>query len=113
WPRQLAGTIIFLEALALPLNGQGWTTPRGQLGIWTPAPTILVVVLSGYGHAQFATHILEACSKLSVTKPRDLYFDAQTLEHYDSELRLRVTQRMKADLPRIDELGVLVQSNLV
>src|SRR5690606_3033066 len=55
----------------------------------------------------------EACSKLSVTKPRDLYFDAQTLEHYDSELRLRVTQRMKADLPRIDELGVLVQSNLV
>jgi len=83
------------------------------VAIWLPAPTLLVVRLSGHGEAQFARPILEAFDKLEKSSAAHLFFDAEELDNYESSLRVELTGRLFPERARLTSFHVLVRSKLV
>ena len=97
----------------MPLEGRGWHTARGNLAIWLPAPHLMVTALSGHGEGEFTSLILSAYDTLSRTNPLHLFFDAEGLSNYDTQLRTGLTQRFVTDRKRFAGFHVLVQSRVV
>lgn len=102
-----------VEHDSLPQRGTAWKTARGAIGIWTPAPNILLVGMRGHGEAGFSAPIIDAYSKLQRKGQLHLFFDADELENYDTPLRTDLTQRFVPDRKRIGTLLVLVKSRIV
>jgi|SRR5688572_20488266 hypothetical protein len=98
----------------LPSAGVGFETSRGRLGLWTPADGLVIARLVIHGEAAFAPPIIEAVdSRLARAERVRIFFDAEDLLRYDTELRTALTARFFADRARIESLHVLVGSRLV
>ena len=102
-----------VDQSALPQNGIAWRTERGTLGVWVPAPNVLVASLTGHGEAAFTSPILAAHASLAKTGLLHVFFDADILSNYDTALRTGLTQRFVADRKRFAGFHVLVQSRVV
>jgi hypothetical protein len=102
-----------VDRTSLPQDGTGWRTSRGALGIWIPAPSLLVASLVGHGEATFTSPILNAYDSLAKTGPVHVFFDAETLTNYDTPLRTGLTQRFVIDRKRFGGFHVLVKSRIV
>jgi hypothetical protein len=103
-----------VETIPLPYAGVGFQVGSGQLAIWKPAPQLLIARIAGYGDGTFVSPIVAAFEESLRRASRvELFFDAEALETYDSELRTQLTARLLADRKRIAELHVLVKAKLV
>jgi hypothetical protein len=84
------------------------------MGIWAPAPGILLVQLSAYGEEQFATPIVEAIDRALETGARlKMFYDMEAMTNYDSSLRTKLTARFLQCRTETDALVVLAKSRLV
>jgi hypothetical protein len=103
-----------MESYPLLLNGSGFRTGAGRLSLWTPAASIVLARLQGYGAEAFVEPISEAFER-ALTSPDSirLFFDAESLENYDSTLRTGLTDRFVRDRERLSALHVLVRSKIV
>jgi hypothetical protein len=103
-----------MDSYPLLLNGSGFRTSAGRLSLWTPAASIVLARLQGYGAEAFAEPITEAFDRvLANSDSIRLFFDAESLENYDSTLRTSLTDRFVRDRKRLSELHVLVRSKIV
>ena len=103
-----------MEETTLSSNGRGFRTDDGRLGIWTPAPALLVFHVVGYGHRDFARPLLEEFDRLRADGRRvHVFGDLERLPSYDSELRINATEHFGAHLASMASLHVLVKSRLV
>lgn len=101
-----------METYPLPQRGQCWATPRGALGLWTPAPALLVMALTGHGDAGFVAPIVGELGRLS-GPALQLFVDAGELSNYDSALRIELTAAFDQQRERIQYLPVLLGSKIV
>jgi hypothetical protein len=98
----------------LPSKGSGWRTARGNLGIWAPAPGIVLVQLTGYGEEEYASHIINAIdSGLESGARLKMFYDMEAVSSYDSALRTKLTSRFLECRKEIDALVVIARSRLV
>jgi hypothetical protein len=103
-----------MEKYPLPKGGVGHSTNIGQLAVWTPGQGFLVARLAGYGEAEFAGPILDALEKILLTKRVvRLFFDAEQLHGYDSQLRTTLTEQFRNERSKIEVFRVLSRSRLV
>lgn len=103
-----------MELETLAFGGVGCRTPRGSLGIWTPALGFVITRIAGHGEKEFSEPIITAFERcLEQTQSVRLFFDTGDLVTYDSDLRLNLTGRFLKDRKRIANLDVLVRSKLV
>ncbi len=103
-----------MEPSRLPLEGQGYRTPLGELDIWVPSASLVLVRMTGVGDARFAGPVLEhfdAAAKAGA--PVHLFVDFQRLDTYESGLRTRATAHLGGQRQNIGGLHVLVRSRLV
>jgi hypothetical protein len=96
----------------LPMKGQCWATPRGSLGLWTPAPHLLVFELAGHGEAGFVEPIVRDLERLSGSAWQ-VFVDAGQLSNYDSPLRIELTAAFRKHSERIEYFPVLLGSKIV
>jgi hypothetical protein len=102
-----------VESVALPCDGTGFRSPKGRLGIWTPAPDLLILRMTDQGDKAFAGPIIHAFDEISKrSRQHRLFFDLETMTTYDSELRTRLTARFYEDRLNIAAFHVLVGSKL-
>jgi hypothetical protein len=103
-----------VERQVLPNGGVAYVSAQGRIGIWLPARGLLIVRLSGHGHAELAVPIIEAIDE-SLRRARrvSVFFEAGKLQTYDSALRTELTQRLRKDLDRFESIHVLVASKMV
>jgi hypothetical protein len=84
------------------------------MGIWAPAPGILLIQLGGYGEAEYAAHIIDAIDRTLERGGRlKMFYDMESMSNYDSSLRTKLTARFLECRKETDALGVLVKSRLV
>ncbi len=83
-----------------------WRTAQGCLGLWRPAPGVLVAALHGHGDALFASRVLGAYEELEA-ESFELYFDLQGLRTYESLLPARIAARMLPDRRRVSSAILL------
>lgn len=103
-----------MKETTLSSNGRGFVADDGRLGIWTPAPALLVFHVVGHGHRDFARPILETFDRLrSAGGAIHVFGDLERLPNYDSELRIHATEHFRAHLVSMASLHVLVKSRLV
>jgi hypothetical protein len=103
-----------LKETTLSSNGRGYVADDGRLGIWTPAPALLVFHIVGHGHRDFARPILEEFDRLRAAGGAiHVFGDLERLPNYDSELRINATEHFRAHLVSMASLHVLVKSRLV
>jgi len=103
-----------VEQCVLTMKGRGWRTSRGSLGIWLPAPRLLVSRIAGHGEGEFVSPIIEAFEQtLAAEGPVKLYFEVAKMNNYDSLLRTRLTARFGQSRPRVGTIAVLVSSRIV
>jgi hypothetical protein len=102
-----------LEAFALPFAGRGLRSSKGRLGLWTPGHAIVVARFSGQGDKAFVAPIVEAfASALKTVARAHIFFDAEAMSSYDSELRTGLTAAFLEERAKIAELHVLSASKL-
>ena len=102
-----------VEESALPFAGSGWKSSKGQLSLWTPQPGLLVVKMTGQGDKAFATPIVRGFERaLEDAAQVRLFFDAELMATYDSELRTTLTAAFVEKRSHIDSIHVLVGSKL-
>jgi len=102
-----------VEPFALPCDGAGFRSPKGRLGIWTPASDLLILRMTAQGDKAFVGPIIHAFDELSKHgQQQRLFFDLETMASYDSELRTQLTARFYEDRLRITAFHVLVGSKL-
>jgi len=102
-----------VDPVSLPFDGAGFESPKGRLAIWTPAPALLIVQMSGHGSKAFAAPIIAAFERLLANGARlFVFFDLFEMPTYDSELRTSLTGRFFDDRARFAEFHVLSSSKL-
>jgi hypothetical protein len=107
-------TLQDVQSFSLSYGGTGFQTHDGSIAIWRHAPGLLIVRLDGHADKLLAPPILEAFDQVVASRsPIEMYFDAELLESYHSEVRTRLTSRFVRDRARITSLHVLVRSKIV
>ena len=103
-----------METVRLQQNGRGHRSDGSQLGLWSPAPTLLVIQVVGHGQEAFAAPILEEFDRFAAGGARiHLFVDLQRMESYDGALRTRCTEHFRAHLQAFDGFHVWVESRFV
>lgn len=101
------------DLLTPPATARTFTSPRGELSIWQPAPGVVVQKASGHANlaaAQFMVARLNAfVSQGRVT----IYDDWQLLTSYDGDARDLITAWSRDNRARIEKIHILVGSRLV
>jgi hypothetical protein len=102
-----------VEESALAFSGLGLKSAKGQLFLWLPSPALLVAKLTGQGDKGFAAPIVRGLeSSLARGGKIEMFFDAESMATYDSELRTALTAAFLEKRGRISGLHVLVGSKL-
>jgi len=103
-----------MEHHALSNGGDAYVSRRGRIAIWLPVRGLLVTRLADHGDGELAAPIIEAIDE-SLRRARRvrLFFEAEKLKTYDSALRTELTQRLRKDLDRFENIHVLVSSKMV
>jgi hypothetical protein len=102
-----------MDVRSLAANGHTWTAGRARLNVWAIRP-LLVIQVIGFGDGAFGPPIVAAFeSLLPSAQSLNVFFDFFAMHNYDSTLRTLLTQRFRADLPRIASLDVCTDSKLV
>jgi len=84
------------------------------MGIWAPAPGILLVQMAGFGDEEFATHIIEAIDReIEHGRRLKVFIDMETMTNYDSTLRTKLTTRFLQCRKEIDAFVVIAKSRIV
>ena len=84
------------------------------MGIWAPAPGILLVQLSGVGEEEYAKHVIDALDRaLEKGVPLKMFYDMEGMTNYDSSFRTKLTARFLECRKDIEKLVVLAKSRLV
>src|SRR4051794_15808909 len=84
------------------------------MGIWAPAPGILLVQMAGFGDGEFATHIIDAIDReIEGGRRIKVFIDMEEMTNYDSTLRTKLTTRFLQCRKEIDAFVVLAKSRIV
>ena len=94
------------------MKGVSWTTARGSLGLWNPAPNLMLMALRGHGEGAFVQPIVALYDRLS-GPALYLFADVAKLVNYDSALRTGLTARFARDRARIAQFPILLGSKIV
>jgi len=97
----------------LPQHGTCWRTSRGSVALWTPAATLLIIVLRDHGDGELAAPVLETYRAMPREEQLHLFFDAEHMVNYDSALRTTLTAGLLPDRTRLAIIHVLAQSKMV
>jgi len=99
------------------VNGtRTWTSPNGELRLWSPAPHVLVLRFRGpLFDAEFASVAVMAITELTSDRRQkvDIFHDWARMELYTTEARTKLTDLGIELAARINSLNVLIGSNLV
>jgi len=94
------------------MKGTAWSTARGSLGLWTPAPMMLLMAVRDHGEAAFVEPIVTLLDRLS-GPTLYLFADLAALSSYDSALRTGLTNRFGRDRARIVDFPIMLGSKIV
>lgn len=87
-----------MTEITLPDGGRGWQAHKGRLGLWTPGPHILLILLEGHGEGEFADRIAETFDDLVAKSDRiQVFFYMPAMMTYESKLRTALTSRLLKD----------------
>ncbi|QRN93392.1 hypothetical protein JRI60_29875 [Archangium violaceum] len=98
------------------VNGtRTWTTPNGELQLWTPAPHVIVTKFQGTMFDAHLAHLaMVTIEGLVASQPKmDIFHDWEGMELYATEARTLMTDRAVPLAPRINSLSVLFGSKVV
>ena len=90
-----------------------YTTPRGELCTWMPAPGIHVVKMTGYLEKEVAPRFAADFDRAHPGPLKAIFFDGGAMTGYESGFRIGMTDWAKGVKNRTDTLHVWVQSKLV
>ena len=99
------------------VNGtKTWTTPNGELQLWTPAPHVIVTRFQGPMYdahlAHFSMMTIEGLVAAQQAKV-DIFHDWEEMDLYATEARTIMTERAIPIAAKINSLSVLFSSKVV
>lgn len=93
-----------------------WTSPNGELRLWSPAPHVLVLRFRGAlfeaEFAQVAVTVINEFAASTLGK-MDIFHDWQDMALYTTEARTELTKLGLRLMLRLSSLNVLFSSNVV
>ncbi|MGC4087736.1 MAG: hypothetical protein QM756_07535 [Polyangiaceae bacterium] len=101
-----------MEPQSLPMKGKAWIGRRGGVALWSPAPSMLIIVVRGHGEAALVAPIVEHFDQLEGSALH-LFGDLDALTSYDSALRTELTACFARDRKRIVSFPILTSSKIV
>lgn len=92
-----------------------WTTPNGEMGLWQPAPHVIVTKFRGSMFDSHLAHLaMTAIETIVATQARtDIFHDWEQMELYATKARTIMTERAIPIGPKINTLSVLFGSKVV
>src|SRR5678816_667580 len=90
-----------------------WTTPRGELRAWAPAPDLVVLRLTGYLEKELTPRFVADFERLWPNPLRGVFADLDLMTGYDSAFRVGMTEWARKVIDRGAVLHVSVRSKLV
>jgi hypothetical protein len=92
------------------------TSPRGEVVIWAPTPTVCIQIVSGYGDAKLAEQLVKEQDRI-LSGRRDVvsFIDALALAGYESSFRtpLAAQARRQIESGQLKLVNMLTRSKLV
>lgn len=101
---------------SLPNGTRTWTSPNGELLLWSPAPHVLVLRFRGRLYdLEFARVAVAAINELVARNTRtvDIFHDWEGMELYTTEARTELTELGLRLVTRLNSLSVLIGSSVV
>jgi len=103
-----------VEEVRLASNGRGYRASGSQIGVWSPAPTLLLLNVIGHGQGEFAATINQEFDRLAVGDTRvHVFIDLERMPSYDSPLRTRCTEHFGGRLDAFASFHIYVPSRIV
>jgi hypothetical protein len=103
-----------VESIRLEQGGRGYRASGNLLGVWSPAPTLLVAHVVGHGLGDFATPLNEEFDRAATGGARvHVFIDLERMPGYDSPLRIRCTEHFRARLDSFASFHIFVPSRVV
>jgi hypothetical protein len=91
-----------------------WSTERGTLRTWSPAPTVYATQFTGHLDVRFVPHMVGLYDRSIVANERPRGFhDWQKMASYDTEARVKLTQWVLRMRDYVRSIDILVASRLV
>jgi len=103
-----------VESVRLAQGGRGYRASGSLLGVWSPAPTLLVLHVVGHGLGDFATPINDEFDRTAAGGARvHVFIDLERMPGYDSPLRIRCTEHFRERLQCFEGFHIFVPSRVV
>lgn len=93
-------------------SAERFATPRGDLALWCPAPSLLLCRMRRHGEREFATHFIQAFDRLQGDRVH-VFLDFDQMATYDSDLRITLTRFFSEQRARIEQIDLVTRSKLV
>jgi hypothetical protein len=95
-------------------TSQSFGDSRGSCSIARVSPNVLLMVIKGAVSAALSDQFCPALEReLAAGGKSHTFWDAESLHHYDSTLRIECTRVIRENWNRVESLHVLVRSPLV
>jgi hypothetical protein len=102
-----------MEAVRLPQNGLRYQGAGGEMEMWVVG-SVIITRLCRFGHETFYPPFAERVGQvLRTEKTIAMFFDAASLERYDSNLRIDLTAFCREHKPQIRRIDVFSRSRVV
>jgi hypothetical protein len=90
-----------------------WTTPKGEMRAWSPAPGLVVLRLTGHLETEIAPQFISQYGKLWPSGVRLVVADLDEMVGYDSAFRVKMTEWARGVLNGGAVFHVSVRSKIV
>lgn len=92
-----------------------WTTPNGEMGLWQPAPHVIVTKFRGSMYDSHLAHLAMTAIEaiVSAQAKTDIFHDWEQMELYATKARTIMTERALPIAPKLNSLSVLFGSKVV
>ena len=94
------------------ITAEQFATPRGELALWYPSPSLFLCRVRRHGDREFAAPFMRAFDALRSDRVH-IFLDFDQMATYDSDLRVSLTNFFSEQRARIEQIDLMTSSKLV
>lgn len=93
-------------------TAERFATPRGELALWYPSPSLFLCRVRRHGDREFAAPFMRGFDAVRSDRVH-IFLDLDQMPTYDSDLRVTMTNFFSEQRTRIEQIDLMTSSKLV